>query len=121
MSEEGFDGADELGTTCAEFADSLFDDGSEGFFTTAEEKNVNLPAIIFVPGSLDVTAFFEAVDQFDGAVVLDGEAFGERANGGEFAVVHAADREKQLILLRLQTLGVGRFVAFPQELADAVA
>jgi len=76
---------------------------------------MNLAAVALIPEPFDVAMLFQTVDEFDGAVVLDGQLFRELANGGQFTVLEASDGEKHLILLRFQSLRVRGRVAFAQE------
>ena len=82
---------------------------------------MDLAAIVFIAEALDVTSFFETIDELYGAVMLDSELFGEVADGPWFLFIQAADREEHLVLLRLETLRVGRGVAGAEEESDAVA
>lgn len=64
---------------------------------------------------------FEAIDELDGAVVLDLQAFGERADGGVVGSGQSFDGEERLILLRLNSGGAGGLLAQILKAAHLIA
>lgn len=82
---------------------------------------MDLAAVLFVARTPHEAMLFQAVNEFNGAVVLDGQLFGKLADGGQFSVFEAANGEKHLVLLRLQALCVRGCVALAQEQTDSVA
>ena len=69
----------------------------------------------------DEAVGLHAVDEADGAVVLDLEAGGEVADGEGFACVSAADDEHSLVLLGRDAGGEGGLLTEMEEVAEGVA
>jgi hypothetical protein len=86
-----------------------------------KQRDEDAAAIVAAAGAANEAVGFEAVDEFDGAVMLEGEAFGEVLNGGLAALGEATNGEEHQVLLRLEAYGAGFGVAFAKEVADAVA
>lgn len=82
---------------------------------------MNLSPIVFVTQTFDVAALFEAVNEFNGAVMFEGKLLGQGADRGRFVLAEAANGQQHLILLRLEALGVSSGIAGTQEEPDAVA
>jgi hypothetical protein len=79
----------------------------------------------FAPVLIAVSPFYRAmidqtVNEFDCTVMTQTQPLCERANGRTHARRHAFQREKKLMLLRLNALGTRGFFAEMKELADAV-
>lgn len=119
--EESIDGADELLAAGAQLTDAVLGDLLEEAFASREQGNQYTAAIVTAAATAHVAARLKTVDEFDGAVVLESEALGERLDGGFAALWKTADSEKHQILLRLETDGAGLGIAFSQKMADAVA
>ena len=90
-------------------------------FAGAREPNTYLPAIA-ITGALAryQAAFFQAVDQTDGAVMADEKMLGEAANGGLAVFVKGFDGQHHLVLLRFQSFDAGGLFAEMQELANLI-
>lgn len=74
-----------------------------------------------IGGAADGTAALQAIDQFDGAVMLQKQAAGQFADRGRRSLRQALDGEQQLVLLRLQAGGAGLIFTELQELPQLVA
>lgn len=65
------------------------------------KRQQNFAAVGAAARAPQQTASFEAVHQFDGAVMLDLQAFRERAHSGLLRVRQTLNRQKRLMLLGL--------------------
>src|SRR2546423_336116 len=63
----------------------------------------------------------ESVDQFDGAVMLQGQPVRQCANRRLHTLGEPAKRQQEQILLRLEARGARYGVSFPKELAKTIA
>lgn len=75
--------------------------------------------IVTIVAPFDEAARDRAIDEPDRAVVLQQQRVGDVADGGVLRPGVAADREKQLVLSRCQTDGVGLRLAPVQELPQS--
>jgi hypothetical protein len=69
----------------------------------------------------DKTAFFEPVDEADGAMMSHEKLLGHPADGGSAGFVAGFDCEQKLMLLRLEAFGPCGLLAEVQEAADLEA
>ena len=76
----------------------------------AEAKTDNAP-VELVAGSSDEVVSDRSVDQFAGRVVTKHEAVGRLADGQACFIGRRANGEQELVLLRIDPVGAGRFFA----------
>src|SRR5271168_617570 len=119
--EKRGDGIDQGRSGGAQFVDAIAHDLFEEFFATREKENQDAAAVVAAAGAADITVCFQAVDEFDDAVVFQRKALGERADGGFDAHGEAAEGEQNQILLRFEPCSARHGVAFAEEMANAVA
>lgn len=89
-------------------------------FAMTREFYQNFSLIQVTVPAANGAAFYKAVNEFDRAVMAEAKLLRERSNRGTAAFRQAFDCEKNLVLLRLDSLGAGRFFAEMQELPDTV-
>lgn len=92
----------------------------EDFFGFRRQLYVDFAVVLSALGAGKVFLFFQSIDEADGAVVGQLEAFGEFANGDVIALGKSFDGEEGLVLLRGQSGGVGGFFAEAEELTEGV-
>jgi hypothetical protein len=88
-------------------------------FRSQAQKNFAAVAMGAFPAH--VAASFQAVDQFDGAVVLDLHPAGDFANTRAHSIRHALYRQHELILAALQARVFYSLFAEMEKLADLIA
>src|SRR6267154_2595251 len=88
--KQRFDRADQCIAGSAQLTDSFFDDARKGFFSAQEKNHLNLAPVVPVAETFDEASLLEAVNQFHGAVVLDGETLRKRTDRGGFTLFEAA-------------------------------
>lgn len=90
-------------------------------FPAREQGDQHLAAVLTAAGTDNVSLGFQAVDQFDRAMVPQEKLFGEGADGGRLPRGEPADCQKHLILPRLEPRLFRSSIASAQKLANAVA
>jgi len=90
-------------------------------FTGSRQIHENFAAILLAAAPANGSAAREAVDELDGAVMLDAEARGELAHSGPDAFRHAFDRQQKLVLSRLKIPRAGLLLAEVEKTADLKA
>ena len=84
------------------------------------EFNQDFSLIFITVLTANGAAFDKAVQESDRAVVAETKLLRKRSNGGTGALRQTLDGQKDLVLLRLNSLGAGRFFAKAQKLPDTV-
>ena len=74
----------------------------EDVFSLRGECDKDFALISFIAGAYNETALNEAINQFDRAMMLDLQAFGQLTDGGLAPARQAFQGEQQLVLLRLK-------------------
>ena len=93
----------------------------EHFFAFRGKGQEDFAAVVLRAGAVDEASGFEAVDQFDGAVMADLHTVGQFLDAGADARGHAFDGEHELILAALQARFFDHLLAEVEEAADLVA
>lgn len=86
-------------------------DLAKNFLPASGEPQQDLAPIFAAARSFQKAVGFQAINELDGAVVLDLQAFGEDADGGVVGSGQSFDGEERLILLRLNSGGAGGLLA----------
>src|SRR5215475_3808178 len=95
VAEHGIDGANQLASAGPQLADALLYDALEHALAPGKKRNENFATIFLAPAATHITVAFEAVHEFDGAVMPDQQAVRERLNFGRRPVGHSAYRQQQ--------------------------
>ena len=85
------------------------------------EVDQDAAAVGVVPPAPEQPQAFEAVDQFDGAVVLQEEPLGQGADRGRDRRRETFQRQEELVLLRLQASRARGLLAEMEEAPEAIA
>jgi hypothetical protein len=80
-----------------------------------------LAPVLLAPGARDQAFLCQPVHQFDGAVVLDLEPFGEVGNTRLLVIRFALDGQQELMVLWFDSRLVGRCLAEAKETPDLIA
>jgi hypothetical protein len=99
--QDGLKGSDERGTGGVELVAVGKGEPLEDLRPPRSELHVRDPAVDGAAPAAHEAALLEAVDELDGAVVLEHQALGQLAHRGDL-VAEAPHREQQLVLLRLE-------------------
>jgi hypothetical protein len=110
--EKGFDGADQGLAGGTEFADAVARDLFEQALAARQERDEDAATVVAAASAADVAMSLETVNEFDGAVVFQGEPLGERLNGGFTAFGQTANGKEHQVLLGFETDGPRFGVAF---------
>jgi hypothetical protein len=94
---------------------------SEDFLSLGSERKQDLAAIVLGTGAMDKASGFQAVYQFDSAVMADLHAVRQFANSRPHPGRHALYRQHQLILAAFQARVLHHLLAEVKEAADLVA
>src|SRR5215472_11016899 len=86
--------------------------------TFRRQPNVNLPPVGRVAGALYQSALHQPVRQSNGAMMLDQQDSGQVSNGRAAGAIECPHGQEELVLLRLQSLGLRRLLAELQKTAD---
>ena len=95
--------------------------GAKRTFARRGQANEDFAAILGGGFADDGAVIGQAIDQLDRAVMTNLKAIGEFGNGRELSRRQAFDREEELMLLRLDSMGSGGFFAIAEEFPDLVA
>ena len=90
------------------------------FFAMACEFDQDFSLIFITMPAANSAAFDKTVQEFDRAVVAKTKLLRKRSNGGTGTRRKTLDGQKNLVLLRLNSFGAGRFFAKAQKLPDTV-
>ncbi len=82
------------------------------------QPDAHLAPVLIRNAARDCAAVAQPVDQLDCAVMPDLQAPGELLNGGSHPGWEPLDSQQQLVLLRLQSVRPGGFLAVSQKPAD---
>src|SRR6202012_4715944 len=91
----------------AKFADAVARDLLKEAIATRQERDENAAAVVTASSASHVAIRFQAVNQFDGAVVLEGEALGECLDSGLAPYREAANGKQHQVLLGFEAYGAG--------------
>ena len=105
----------------AQFVQAFADDPFQSTLTAGQQSDADLPVVPSAACAADVTVRLQAIDQADGAVMPEEEAFREAADTGVVVVGKFANRKKHLVLLRFEASGLGGIIAAPEKPADTIA
>jgi hypothetical protein len=90
----------------------------EQAFALRREEELDLAMVVLGARAGDETAGFDAVDELDGAVMLELHALGEHRDA---VAVARADGQEKLMLLRLDARGTRCFLTEMQKAPNRVA
>jgi len=93
----------------------------EQLFATRRQSDHDAPAVFRRVFAADELQPFEAVEEFDGAVVADLQSLGQFADRDGIASGESFDGEQGLMLLRGEPCAPGGIFAEPKELAQRVS
>src|SRR6202046_3455171 len=94
---------------------------AQPFFSTSGQVKHDRTAIFLPARTADQTLSFQTIGQFYRAVMLNLQALGKDADGGQPVWRQALDSQQRLMLLRFQARIPRRFLAEIQETPDLVA
>ncbi|HVR17195.1 MAG TPA: hypothetical protein VMS25_12615 [Candidatus Limnocylindrales bacterium] len=93
----------------------------EKLFAVASQLDENLPAVVGAAQAAEQAALDQTVDQFHRAVMLELHPFGQNSDGRFKTLRQTANREQQLMLLRLDASFTRCVFAETQEATDLIA
>ena len=94
---------------------ALDNDFFQQFFPAGLQRNQHLAPVFPPPRAFNKTVRFHTVNQFDCAVMTEGQAFCDRADAGLLSGLEPANRQQQKVLLRFKPCLARGLVAFLQE------
>ena len=113
--------ADQLRAGGAQLGEVVAGEAVEQAAAARGDVNRDAPAVAAAGHALSQAAAFEAVDQFDGGVVVEEEALGEQADVRGRSGGSSGQDQQHLVLLGSQARGPCGAAAEIQEFADAKA
>src|ERR1700752_3805448 len=119
--EQSSDGGNQSFAAGPQLTDSMLRDLLKETFSSGQEGNEDPAAVVAAAGATHVAVGFQAVDELDGAVVLQGQALGQRLDGGFAVFRQATNGQGHQGLLGFEADGAGFGVALAKKMADAVA
>jgi len=121
MRDDGLKCGDQPGPGGAQFVVMCDRKLFQKCFAAARKAKIDLSAVASAARAANPASSFEPAAQFDGRVMPDLQALGERADRGLDSQPAPLDREERLVLLRFDSGGAGGRLAKVQEAADFVA
>lgn len=119
--EQGGEGCREGWSGGAQFGAVVDREVAQDGRACGRESDDDAAAVGIVPLALHEALPGGAVDQFDGAVVVQQQAIREVADGHRLIVGEAAQGQEELVLLRLKSGLARRLLAEMEEAAEAIA
>jgi hypothetical protein len=110
----------QFGAGGAQFVVMMERQFGENFFSFRGEREQDLAAVVSGAGATNKAARFQAVDEFDGAMVADLHAAGQFADARAYSGRHTFDGQHKLILAALEAGLLHHFFTEVQEAADLV-
>jgi len=98
-ANDGAESADEIGAVGAQFGEVMAGEAGENAAASRSNADGDAPAVSGMAEAAGEAPAFEAVDEFDGGVVIEEEALGELADGGFGASAAGGDHHQHLVLL----------------------
>ena len=121
MLQNCVDGRDECVTAAAQLTQPLVDNLLQGALSAGEQDDTDLPQVAITPDAAHIAMRFHAIDQTNGAVVTESQAFRQSSDAGFVWVRECPNRKKHLVLLRFKASAFRSLIAAPKKLADAIA
>jgi hypothetical protein len=119
--EEVADGNHQFVAARSELVDSLAGYVFQDSFSAGQQRDQHAAAVFASASASHVSACFEPVDEFHGAVMLQREALRQNSDGGLVAVGKTANHQQKKVLLGLETRRAGGGISVAQELSNAIA
>ena len=120
FAHDAAEGCDQFGCGGTKFIVMMQGEFAEDFLASGREGEEDFAAIVLGAGAMDKASGFEAIDQFDGAVVADLHAIGQFADAGAHTGGHPFHGEHELILAAFEAGLLHHFLAKVEEAADLV-
>lgn len=114
-------GRDECVTAAAQLTQPLANNLLQGALPGRKQEYTDLPLVAIATDAAHIAMRFHAIEQANGAVVTESQAFRQSSDAGSVWVSERPNGKKHLVLLRFKSGGFRSVIAAAKKLADAIA